>query len=224
MHLSSAALPAALAAAACALLATTAPAAAGDVELSFYFGVQDAPHSRVHINDPGGLGQQSFLSDWEGRSFSMPPYYGVRATWWQSDRLGFALDYNHAKVYASDDTREDNGFSVLEFTDGLNIITADVLYRWPGPRRWTPYVGGGLGISVPHVEVTTAGGRTFKYEYGGPAVALMAGVSYRMNDTWSLFGEYKGTYSKNDVDLDNGGSLKTDIVTNAVNLGVSFRF
>ena len=36
--------------------------------------------------------------------------------------------------------------------------------------------------------------------------------------------EYKGTYSKNDVDLDGGGNLETNIVTNALNLGVSFNF
>ncbi len=206
------------------LLASAAPALAADFELSFYLGVQEAPHSRVEGTDPGGVGDFSFLSKWDGRSFAPPPYYGLRATWWRSDRLGFAIDYNHAKVYASDATKAANGFSTLEFTDGLNIITADVLYRWKGEGRWTPYVGAGLGISVPHVEVTTSGGRTFKYEYGGPAVALLAGVSYTMNDRWSLFGEYKGTYSQNDVDLDNGGNLKTNVVTNALNLGISYNF
>jgi lipid A oxidase len=36
--------------------------------------------------------------------------------------------------------------------------------------------------------------------------------------------EYKGTYSFIDVDIDNGGKLKTDIMTNAVNFGVAYKF
>jgi lipid A oxidase len=39
-----------------------------------------------------------------------------------------------------------------------------------------------------------------------------------------VFGEYKGTYSSNEAELSGGGSLETDIVTNAFNVGVSFRF
>ena len=36
--------------------------------------------------------------------------------------------------------------------------------------------------------------------------------------------EYRGTYSQGDADLDGGGSIATDRVTNSVNLGVSFSF
>ena len=206
-----------------ASLSCAVPALA-EVQLSFYLGAQEAAHSRVRGNDPGGIGDFSFLSEWRGLSFEAPPYYGVRAIWWRSDRWGFGVDVNHTKVYATDQTRADNGFSTLEFTDGLNIVTANVFYRWTGSSRFTPYVGGGLGVSIPHVEVTTSGGRTFKYEYGGPAVALIAGLDYRFSDRWSVFTEYKGVYSHNAVDLDNGGDLRTNIVTSAVNFGVSYHF
>ena len=211
--------------AATSLAALSRPAAA-ETDLSFYLGTQEAAHSRVRGDDPAGSGPFNFLAKWEGKSFAMPPYYGFRATWWRNDGpLGFAVDFNHTKVYASDKTMRDNGFKTLEFTDGLNILTADVLYRWQNAGRWTPYVGAGLGIAVPHVEVqTTSGPKTFKYEYGGPAVAAVAGVSYRLTDHWSMFGEYKGVYSRNDVDLEGGGYLKTNIVTNALNLGVSYSF
>lgn len=213
----------AVTAAAALVLATAAPAMA-DVELSFYLGSQEAAHSRVRGSDPGGIGDFNLLVGWEGKSFEMPPYYGVRATWWRDDRLGFGIDFNHVKVYAPDGTKAANGFDTLEFTDGLNVLTANVMYRFPNKSKWTPYVGAGLGVSIPHVEVTTAGGKTFNYQYGGPAAALIAGVSYSFNDTWAVFGEYKGTYTRNNVDLDNGGYLKTNIVTNAVNIGVSYRF
>jgi lipid A oxidase len=195
------------------------------LELSFYTGYQDAPHSTVSGSDPGGLGDFSFFADWEGKSFSPPPYYGFRATWWKTDNWGWGVELNHAKIYATDETLADNGIDHLEFSDGLNIITANYARRWPEAfGRFTPYVIGGLGIAVPHVELTTAGGRTFEYQLTGPALEAVAGLTYKFNDRWSAFGEYKFTYSQNKAELDNGGSLETDVITNAVNLGVSFSF
>lgn len=211
------------------LVLATALAAAGmaraDFELSLYSGWQTSPHSTVKGSDPSGVGDFDFTAGWEGRSGDMPPYWGLRGTWWQSDTLGYGLEFNHAKVYADDDTLKDNGFDTLEFSDGLNIVTANVFRRFPGAvRAWTPYIGGGIGISVPHVEVETTGDRTFEYQYAGPAVQWVAGVSYPITDSWKVFGEYKGTYSQNDVDLKGGGDLETNIVTNALNVGVSFNF
>ncbi len=207
------------------MVAYALPAQA-EMELSFYTGVQEAPHSRVEGNDPSGIGAFSFLSAWEGRSFEPPPHYGFRATWWKTERLGFGLDFNHVKVYADDATLAANGFTLLEFSDGLNILTANVWHRWKMPdRRWTPYVGAGVGLSIPHVESQTTGGmRTFEYQMTGPAVQWVAGVTYDLTDQWGLFGEYKGTYSVNEADLVGGGTLSTNILTNALNVGVSFRF
>lgn len=206
------------------LLATALPAAA-EFELSGYTGWQTAPHSTVEGTDPTGIGDFDFTAGWEGKSMNMPPYWGVRGTWWRDNDFGFGLDYTHAKVYADDGTLRDEGFQLLEFTDGLNLLTATVFKRFPGDTRaWTPYVGGGLGLSIPHVEVQTTGAKTFEYQVGGPAVSWVAGVTYPVSPSWSVFGEYKGTYSQNDVDLNGGGNLKTNIVTNALNLGVSFNF
>ncbi|EEX16595.1 lipid A oxidase [Citreicella sp. SE45] len=79
---------------------------------------------------------------------------------------------------------------------------------------------------MPHVEVATTGGSddTFEYQYTGPAVRLLAGASYPINDRWSVYGEYQFTYSWNEADLDGGGSLNTDIKTNALNVGLSLKF
>ncbi len=207
-------------------LAAFAVPAAAETELSFYTGIQESPHSRVEGNDPSGIGPFSFLAKWEGRSFEAPPYYGARATWWMDQKLGFGVEFNHAKVYADDATLTGNGFSTLEFTDGINIVTANVWRRWQMPDSpWTPYVGAGLGLSIPHVESQTTGGaKTFEYQVTGPAVQWVAGVKYDINDQWGVFGEYKGTYSSNEADLVGGGTLKTDILTNALNVGVSFSF
>lgn len=202
-----------------------APPAHAEFELSVYTGIQTEPHSVVKGDDPDGIGAFDFTTAWEGRSGEMPPYYGIRGTWWQNDVLGYGVEFNHAKVYADDDKREEEGFDRLEFTDGLNILTVNVFRRFPNEmRRWTPYLGGGLGVAIPHVEVETSGSKTFGYQYTGPAVQWVAGVTYPMTESWSVFGEYKGTYSRNRADLDGGGELETNIVTNALNLGVSFNF
>lgn len=210
---------------AAALICLLAGPVAAEFEISVYSGLQTSPHSTVKGDDPSGIGEFNFTAGWKGDSLSMPPYYGIRGTWWQSDTIGYGLEFNHAKVYADDDTLDDNGLETLEFTDGLNIVTVNVFRRFPlVDRRWTPYIGGGIGISIPHVEFESSGDSTFNYQYGGPAVQWIAGVAYPLTETWSVFGEYKGTYSRNSVDLDGGGDLETNILTNALNLGVSFNF
>lgn len=206
------------------VIVSALPAAAAELELSFYTGTQSAPHSDVSGN-VGGV-PYSFNAGWKGKPFAMPPYYGVRATWWRSSNLGFGVEINHAKVYADNKTLTTNGFNRLEFTDGLNLVTANVFYRWP--EKWspkiTPYVGAGVGLAIPHVDVLVGGQKTYGYQVTGPVVQLVAGASYALNDTWSLFGEYKGSYSSNEADLKGGGKLKTDLITNALNIGVSYKF
>lgn len=209
---------------AAATVALVPAALRAETELGFYLGSQSALDSDVSVEDPV-IGQDDFSASWDGNSFEAPPYYGFRATWWREDDLGFGLDFTHSKIYADGDTRGDNGYDVLEFTDGLNILTFNAYKRFPDAvGGLTPYFGGGLGISVPHVEVEKDGSETTGYQYGGPAATVIAGASYPISDQWAVFGEYKGTYSRNEVDLDSGGSLETDVKTNAVNLGVSFSF
>jgi lipid A oxidase len=196
----------------------SAAMAQAELELSFYIGAQSAPHSTI---DDSVLG--SARVRWLGKSFESPPYYGARATWWVSEKWGFGVEANHAKVYA--ENKLALGYNVLEFTDGLNLVTANAFRRFPNKSRITPYVGAGIGISVPHVEIQRIGeSRTFEYQLAGPAVILVAGASYAVNDSWSVFAEYKGSYSHNKTDVDAGGTLTTNIVTNAVNVGISYSF
>jgi len=200
------------------------PALAGEWELSGYGGYQSSPHSDVEVSD-----QADFTAGWEGKSFSAPPYWGVRGTYWFENgrlaNLGISLDFSHAKVYADDDTLNKAGWDHFEMTDGINLLTVNALYRFPIENsRFTPYVGAGIGINVPHIEVTRNGRETSEYQFGGMTLQAQAGVKYAITDRWSAFVEYKGNYSFVDVDIDSGASLKTDIITNAVNVGVSFKF
>ena len=194
------------------------------VELSFYGGAQSAPASDISIRNDPFIDDTDFRQAWEGRSASAPIYYGIRATRWQSPTFGYGLDFAHNKVYPKDDEMP-AGFDVLEFTDGLNTLTVNAYRRWPNLLGdVSPYVGGGLGVSIPHVEVTNGESETFGYQLTGPAATWIAGASYPISDQWAVFGEYKGTFSSNTAKLDSGGKLRSDIFTNAVNVGVSFNF
>lgn len=198
-----------------ALVLTTQPLWAEDV-IQGYTGWQMAPDSTVTI--PG----QSFDAEWDGESFKAPPYWGVRWTRWQGD-WGWGAEFTHTKVKASDDTLAGAGLDRLEFTDGLNILTANVQRRWQ-MGGLTPYAGAGIGAAIPHVEVERPQGRTYEYQLTGPALRWFAGVSRDFNDRWLGFVEYQGTFSKNTADLTGGGELKTDITTHAVNIGLGYRF
>ncbi len=214
-----------------AILASAPQKAQAEIDIQVYSGWQSAPHSNVTGTDPTGAGAFDFRAGWEGRSFEAPPHYGIRAVWWRDANWGFDVDFNHTKVYADGETLgaggTSGGFEVLEFTDGLNALTFGVVHRWPD--AWgaiTPYVGAGVGVALPHVEVQTAPGAasTFGYQYGGPALSWRAGGVMALDDNWGVFAEYKGTYSVIDVDLDGGGDLQTEIVTNAINFGVQYTF
>jgi lipid A oxidase len=198
--------------------------AIGGWELSVYGGYQTAPHSKVDVSDG-----PDFTAGWEGKSFQSPPYYGVRGTYWFEggalSNWGVSLDFSHAKVYATESTRaKAGGWDVFEFTDGLNLLTLNALYKFPLEGKWKPYVGAGVGINVPHVEVTRPSGRTFDYQLGGATLQAQAGIRYEFTENWSAFAEYKGNYSFVNVDIDSGASLKTNILTNAVNVGINYKF
>lgn len=208
----------------CFCLISAPLAATAEVELSFYGGVQSAPPSDIKIRGDDVIADDDFEQDWEGRSAEAPIYYGIRATHWRSSTFGYGLDFTHNKVYPEDDDLPD-GYEVLEFTDGINTLTVNAYRRWDGVfGQVSPYVGGGLGVALPHVEVTNNDSETFGYQITGPAATWIAGASYEINNQWAIFGEYKGTLSANSADLEDGGTLETDIVTNALNFGVSFNF
>ena len=208
------------------LVAATAACLPGlamaEVELSFYGGAQSAPHSDVFITGDVNYPTETRVK-WEGNSFEMPPYYGLRATWWASEKVGYGLDFTHTKVYSDAESRGTD-FTTLEFTDGLNTLTANAYRRFDPLGAVTPYVGAGVGLAIPHVEVSNGITTTEEYQITGPAVTFLAGASYPVGERLSVFGEYKFTYSQNEADLDGGGTLNTDIITNAVNVGVSFSF
>jgi lipid A oxidase len=226
-------------------LALAASPAAAEMQIGVYGGWSESFDSDIHLSQPGGTNLTLNDVSWESESFQPPPYWGLRGTYWlnSAPSWGLMLDYNHAKVIADQGAvvsvtgtrdgvkrgpkdRVGDTFQVMEFTNGLNEIFFGGQYRWMFDR-WTPYVGVGVGFAFPHVEVRRAGlGQpyTYDYEVTGVAVEGLVGLEYHLTQRFSLFGDYKLSYSNNDASLKDGGSLQTDVVTNHFILGVSYRF
>ena len=198
---------------------------AQSIEIGVYGGIQSSPHSRITGKHSTSGAQYSELVGWEGKSFDAPIYYGIRTTFWRNDKLGYGAEFTHAKAYAPNSALQNAGFDRLEFTDGHNIITFNINRRgnW---GEFKTYSVVGLGIAMPHVDALPAGGglHTFEYQYTGPAVRAALGLSHKLNEDFSIFSEYQYTASDNKVSLRNGGTLNTRLLTNAVNLGVSYNF
>ncbi len=185
-------------------------------ELSIYGGFQTLPHARLSGSALGS----SELIKWEGKSFTPPPYYGARYLYWNDD-IGYGIEATHAKAYVAQSDMP-AGYTKLEFTNGHNLLTANIAKRWK-TEDYSLYAGLGAGIAVPHVDVVKNGVRTYGFQYSGPVVRFTAGASRNMSENYSLFAEYQFSYSQNDVDLDNnGGNLAVDLITNALNFGVAF--
>lgn len=204
-------------------LFATEPALA-QTELSIYGGATLSPDSRVSVDDPGGFGNSDFLATWDNVA-SPNTNYGVRLTWWQSDKWGWGLDFSHDEIAADGTTLSGTGLNSLGFSDGLNVLTINRYRQWDRPDvAVTPYVGAGIGMSLPLVDYDSGGIVTHGFQLGGPAVALVAGARYPVGEHLSLFGEYKGTYSANTLNLTGGGGFDTKILTNSINFGASFGF
>lgn len=216
-------------------LAVFATPAAAEFELSLYLGTQSVADSNASGFLPGGGGAFDQTIDWEGNPFDAPIYYGGRGMWWTANNVGFGFEGTHTKAIAPDAQAASIGLGRFELSDGHNIFTFNVMKRWPGAfigGNFTPYIGGGIGIAVPHVDAIVLGpaNRTFGFEATGPAIRGIAGIKYNFNEKWAIFTEYQFTYSDNDITIDPvtagqiSGELNTELLTHAINVGISYSF
>lgn len=207
-----------------------APATAGEIELSGALGYNWSPHSIATLTNSDTLESQTDTLSWDGASFDPAPYYSVRLTYWSESLAdwGFGVDYTHAKAVAKRaESGVDDTYSWLEFTDGLNLITANVFHKWDWDAARL-YVGAGAGASIPHVEITTlpdsivGESLTREAQLAGAAVQLVAGGSYELFPGVRAFGEYKLAYSVNDTVLAGGvGTFSTNLVNHQIVGGIS---
>lgn len=200
----------------------SAQPAAAEMEVSVYSGLQTLPHSTV--DGSNAQGPFSRHVKWEGKSLEPPPYWGARVMWWRDEGIGIGVEVTHTKAYMSAVDRAALGFDRMEFSDGHNLITANIGKRWDRKlRQFSPYLMAGLGFAIPHVDAFDGTNRTFGYQYAGPVVRLTAGAKYELNEKWAAFGEYQFTASENSVNLEGGGELNSRLFTNAINIGLSLK-
>lgn len=211
-----------------ALLAGAAVARA-ETQISVYGGFNE------NFKSPGTLSKGTLTDtrdfDWQGKSFEMPPYWGVRATHWfgNMSSWGIALDYVHSKAYANVNFATDPVYSHLEFTDGNNIVTLNAMYRFQPVfnGQFVPYVGVGAGVAIPHVEVWLKAfptQNTWEYQLAGGAAQVLGGLEYKFDRNWAAFAEARLMYSHLATDLNGGGQFKTYLWSPAFSLGLSYRF
>jgi lipid A oxidase len=213
------------------VIGATAPVAArAEVQIQVYGGVNGNFSSDVSVRKPGVVTDSRSI-EWDGKSFAMPPYWGARGIYWidSSPNWGVAIEFTHAKAYAKLGGAAGAIYDRLEFTDGNNIVTANVLYRFDPWQHYRirPYAGLGVGLAVPHVEVELVGDpgpRTFEYQVTGVALQGLVGLEMPLGANWSGFIEGKMTYTRIDADLKGGGSLKTDLWSPHFAVGLSYRF
>ncbi|MGE0701369.1 MAG: hypothetical protein AB7O57_19895, partial [Hyphomicrobiaceae bacterium] len=172
----------------------------GETLTAAYGGAQYTYPSDVRLARPG-TDLTIHAVPWEGRPFEHPVYYGVRvAKWPRGSVLGSMVDFTHSKVYSPmEETVRFSGhrngsalpaaatvedvFHKLEFTHGHNMLTLNGLMRLPVALSFfSPYVGAGVGVSLPHTEVQLnhEHKRTYEYQYTGPAFQVVLGVEMRI--------------------------------------------
>lgn len=203
--------------------ASVEPANAQSVfEVSVHTGLQGAPDTRVTGTDELGA-PFDFMAGWEGRSLELMVYFGVKVMRWQDNGWGYGLEMTHAKVWADDETRIRSGFARLNFTDGNNVTTVNLARREDISDRLNAYAGIGGGLVMPHLTITSpAGTPTDKYQITGLAGRWFGGLQYELGENWSVFSEYAGTLSAHRARLEQGATLDTDIVTHALNVGLTY--
>lgn len=117
-----------------------------------------------------------------------------------------------------------NGNSGSGRVNDLGIMT-NLLYDFQTGTRWTPYVGGGLGInatSVDHIGNLTGGGQVndsgAEFAYQG-----IVGTAYELADHWSATVDYRyiGTTSPR-LKVTTGGTAELENSSHNVVIGLRY--
>lgn len=168
------------------ITAIGAQPASAEYLFGVYGGWSESLDSDVDLAQPNGTNMTLSDVDWEGKSFTFdggPPFYGLRLIYWKESHpnWGVMLDYNHAKVkpelsqaVAVSGTRDGAAVggqqplgqtaSLMEFTDGLNLLTLNLMCR-DQRQRVSPYGGVGIGLAIPNVEFSRANSLVETNEY-----------------------------------------------------------
>ena len=240
--------PLRLAALSLTLLALLPTAARAELALTLRQGKAWVESSDVLVQRPNGTDVVLQDLTWEDQSYRGPIYYGLGLTWWlpRHPEWGLGLDFTHAKAILDTDGsafafgRLDGAPIVgsvpvrsvvpaLQFSHGLNLLTASGYRRWwAAPRAdRSPgvsfYLGVGAGVVIPRVEAQIGGIRTDEYQLAGPAARGVAGLDVPFDEHISLVGEAILSWADVSADLTGGGRIETTFVVPQLSLGIALR-
>lgn len=172
-----------------ASMLTAAPALAGHFSFDTFLGAPLNFDSTVEIRQ-NGEPELEFEANWETQPFRMPFYWDVRLAYWTSGECGWAIDFFHHKLIASDPSPEVNYF---EHTHGYNLLTAQRLWLIEG---YLVSLGAGVVIVNPENRVRGQELRVDGSWLGGgyhiSGTVGMAGVGRRFYLGERFFGALEG--------------------------------
>ena len=206
---------------------------------SAYVGAPLYHRSDVHLKRPDGTDMTLKALGWDGDALYFPLDGGARVIRWSGSfgvmidflhnkaiaRLGKGAHGRKIRNGVIEDVategtlkgkpapsplRLTDMFERLEFTHGHNTLILTGLGRLaPLTPRVRPYLGVGIGVALPHVEVRFAGERkdrwTNEYQYAGLAFQLLGGLELRIG-RGSYYLEYKYIWAAIDTALSGGKS------------------
>ena len=155
---------------------------------------QDWPHHIYYTFDAGGVWQQdATLRQSSGSS---------TATFNPGARADFIAGYNFTPAWAAEievgfiwsSMDKVGGTSLSSINQSANIFTvpvlANLIYKLPTMRSFTPYLGMGAGATVNTLDFESSG-KNYNDNCLAPAIQAQAGVKYAFNQHVSVGLAYK---------------------------------
>ena len=178
--------------------------------------------------------------DFEDRSFQGPLYYGLRAGYMWTSRLGLEGEFIHMKAFArvSDPVTFSGAFPTPSTANttvpgdvlpqygvshGLNLLLGNFVVRHKLTRSLAVGLRAGLGTAIPHPEIRAFGATLDEYLVQGAAVHFAGGGEFDLNRRLFWFGEYKFTTTRQRFDL-GSATVENRFVTHHLATGLGLRF
>ena len=210
------------------VLALAVPrSASAEWYLAAYLGGNHTIDSTVSIRVP----TENLAVDFHHVNIDAQPNYPRRYYGWRIGKmfgrlkhLGLEFEHIHMKALADTSQSYDvtigagstlppagaqpmsNIVSEYQMTHGLNLLFVNLVMRRPlaGSERVALMLRAGTGPMIPHAESTVLGRVKHDYDYAGFGAQGAAGVQIQLPARMSILTEYKFTYAKPTVDLDEG--------------------
>jgi opacity protein-like surface antigen len=243
---------AAAGAVACLLLTLASPARAdAGWVIAGYLGAAMTARTYLSVTQAAtGTHVRFDAVDLEGRSFSLPIYYGYRAAYFLGSGgwLGVEGEVIHMKVYAqvhaavpssgvlrgspsAATTSVDDLVQRFSLSHGQNLLLVNAVLRHvfgecgdPRTSRLAAIARVGVGPTLPHVESTIGGVGDERYERGAVALQLAAGIDLRLWSRLHALAEYKFTRCRQSVSTAGASRVQTLLRTHHVVFGAAWYF